>query len=211
MKSRIVIRIGTVIFSGALLIIGMGQGCGKLTALSDSGDSVTNSSGSNDDDPSILPNTGTLALVYGKQVQDQFTNCIGSGLPSERLRTMYESKQGTVSETGYASTVTSPMLMAVTSIAAEVCQDLIIQERTAPRIFIGFNFASTILPADGSLQDAVRRIARSCWSRDEDPEEADLIIESLKTVYPVSSANQTEEAALFMCTSMLSSLDALVL
>ncbi len=211
MRQRILIRIGAVLFSGALLIVGMGQGCGKLTAISDSGDSAANSSGSSSDDPSIIPNTQTLALVYGKQVLDQFSNCIGAGIPTDRAIGMYEAKKGTISETGYATTVTAPMLMAVVSIAAEVCQDLIEQEKLAPRIFIGFDWSSNMLPADGSMQDAVRRIARSCWSRDEEQEEADLVLGNIKASYPAASVNQSQEAALFMCTSMLSSLDAIVL
>lgn len=213
MRRSILIRVGAILFSGAILIVGMGQGCGKLAAISDSGEeSLSSTQGtSNDDDPSIKANTGTLALVYGKQVLDQFTNCLGSGLSSERTLAMTSSKQGTISENGYASTVTAPMLMAAVSIGAEVCQDLILQEKIAPRIFIGFDFASSTLPADGSMQDAIRRIARSCWSRDEDPEEATIIMENMKSAYSSSSANQGQEAALFMCTSMISSLDALVL
>lgn len=212
MRKKLLIRVGAVVFSGALIVVGMGQGCGKFTAVGEDGEanqSSTNASES--DDPSITPNTETIGLVYGKQIFDQYNTCIGSGLASERTIAMYSSKQGTVSESGLITTLTAPMLMAAASIAGEVCEDLLLQEKISPRIFIGFNFASTSLPADGSLADAVRRISRSCWSRDEDPEEADIVIANLKAAFSSPSANTGHDAAMFMCTSMLGSLDAIIL
>lgn len=212
MRKKLLVRIGTIVFSGAVIIVGFGQGCGKFTAKSDSEEiNGQDLASTNSDDPTIMPNTETLGLVYGKQIFDQYNTCIGSGIPTDRTIAMYSSKQGTVSETGQITTLTAPMLMAAASIAGEVCEDLILQEKMGQRIFVGFDFNSSNLPNDGLLEDAVRRISRSCWSRDEDPEEADLIINNLKAAFTSSSTNASHDAALFMCTSMLGALDGIVL
>ncbi len=213
MTKKLMLRIASIVVSGGMIIVGLGQGCGKFTVIGDtSAGTSTQNSDTSEDDPAILPNTSTVALVYGKQVLDHYASCIGSGLPSDRTLAMYSSKAGTISETGAVSTLTAPMLMAATSIAGEVCEDLIINERSAPRIFIGVNLSGTAMPATSSMQDAMRRIARSCWSRDEDPTEAEIIMGSMQSAFQgASGANTAHDAALFMCTSMLGALDSLVL
>lgn len=213
MNKQLMVRVASIVLSGGLIIVGLGQGCGKFTVNSMvDGGSGSENSNTQEDDPTILPNTSTVALVYGKQILDQYSTCIGSGLPTDRTLAMYSSKAGTISETGAVSTLTAPMLMAATSIAGEVCEDLIAREKTAPRIFIGFNLSGSMLPATSSLQDAMRRIARSCWSRDEDPDEGQIIMDAVQTAFQGStSVNTGHDAALFMCTSMLGALDSLVL
>ena len=151
-------------------------------------------------------------MVYGKQILDHYSSCLGSGKNSDRAIAMYQSKAGTISETGAVTTLTAPMLMAATSIAGEVCKDLIISEKVASRIFIGVNLDGTTLPDQDSLQDAMRRIARSCWSRDEDAKEGEIIMSAINSAFQgANAANTAHDAALFMCTSMLGALDSLVL
>lgn len=213
MKKKLILPFTSILAVGAMLIVGMGQACGRWeTANVVPGSESSPSLNTSSDDPALIPNTATVALVYGKQILDHYTSCLGSGLASERTLAMYEAKKGTISETGSVSTLTAPMLMASTSIAGEVCKDLIEKERAAPRIFVGFNFAATSLPAQSSLQDAVRRIARSCWGRDEDTQESEIILGAVSTAFSgASGANTTHDAALFMCTTMMSSLDSMVL
>lgn len=212
MNKQLIARISTIVLTGGLIIVGLGQGCGKFTAIGLDSSSQNSSGDTSQDDPTIKPNTETVALVYGKQVLDHYSTCIGSGLPTDRTLAVYSAKSGTISETGAVSTLTAPMLMAATSIAGEVCEDLIAKEKVAPRIFIGFDMNSMTMPNSSSLQDAMRRIARSCWSRDEDPTEGQIIMDAVQSAFQgANAANTTHDAALFMCTSMLGSLDSLVL
>ena len=209
---KVIVALGTV--TGMVFLLG--QGCsGQFASVT--GDSSSSSTSSDagagaPTGPVYNPNTQTLALVYGKQILDHYDSCIGSGTPTDRTLQMYSSKQGTVSANGNVSTLNGPMLMAATSIAGEICEDLILQEKTTPRIFIGFDFASMTLPTTGNLQDAIRRIARSCWSRNEDTTESQLLMNAVSSSFGTASeANKTHDAALFMCTTMLGSLDSLVL
>ncbi len=207
MRKQLIARISTILVTGAVIIVGLGQGCGKFTVIGDESGNSAQNSGSSDDDPGIKPNTSTVSLVYGKAALDHFSSCTGSGLPSDRTLAMYSSKVGTMSETGAVSTYTAPALMALTSLAGEVCKDLIENEKTAPRMFIGVDWAGMSLPADGTMQDAMRRLARSCWSRDEDPTESDIVMGGIQSAF----SNTAHDSMLFMCTSMLSALDTLIL
>ncbi|MEZ0391670.1 MAG: hypothetical protein ACAH59_05610 [Pseudobdellovibrionaceae bacterium] len=212
MTKKTIVRLTAALASGALIILGLGQGCGRweLVDMKSVGGEFSLAS---EDDPTLLPDTKTVATVYSKQILDHYTTCLGSGLPSDRTLQMYAAKAGTVSETGAVKTVTAPMLMASASIAGEVCRDLIDAERSGtPRIFIGYNLTSTTLPADTALRDVLSRISRSCWSRDADSAEADIVLGALHSSFGnANAANTAHDAALFMCTSMLASLDTLVL
>ncbi len=214
MKKRIIVRVSLFMVLGGMTLVGLGQGCGKFSVnnFSSEGSATGSAIGTTPDDPSLAANTSTVGLVYGKQILDHYSSCLGSGLPTDRALVMYSSKAGTISETGAVSTLTAPMLMAATSIAGEICEDLIQNEKVAPRIFIGYNLTGTSLPNAGSMQDAMRRIARSCWSRDEDPTEAQIILGSVNSAFAgANGSNITHDSALFMCTSMLGALDSLVL
>jgi hypothetical protein len=221
MRKSLVTKMATVIVGSALLITGLGQGCSKWSLVdlnSESGSAAPASLVA--DDPSIAANTLSIGLVYGKQILDNFTGCLGSGIPSQRTLNVYEAKQGSISEDGAVGTVTAPMLMATASIAGEVCMDLINQERglslNARRIFTGIDFASNSVPAQGLMQDAARRIARSCWDRDEESAEADVILQSVNSAFssaPTAAVATpvAQDAMLFLCTSMMSSLEAIAL
>jgi len=212
MRKKLIIKMATAIMGSALLITGLGQGCSQWSALSMDGSDGSSVSQSYENDPAYKPGVATVALIYGKQGLDHFNACLGSGRPSERTLAMYNSKRGSISESGAVGTLTAPMLMAATSVAGEVCKDLIENEKTAPRIFMGVNFSSTSLPADGVIQNAMKRIARSCWSRDEDRVEAEIIMDSVRSVFSgANGPNTAHDAMLFMCTSMLGSLDSIVL
>jgi hypothetical protein len=211
-NKKLAARISTIIVSGALIIVGLGQGCGKFTVMGDSSDSAQNSNSAEGDDPGIKPNTQTIGLVYGKMALDQLTSCLGSGIPSDRTLAMYSSKESTLSETGSVATLTAPGLMAFASVAGEVCEDLLKNEANAPRMFIGFGFGQSSLPNQGALQDAMRRLALSCWSREEEQEEADIVMSSVNSAFQGATGPSTpHDAALFMCTSMAAALESMML
>lgn len=214
MKKQVMIKTMSFVVMGAVVIFSFGQGCGKLSSID--GTSAADNSGAGTDTSAggstYVPNTQTLSLVYGKEILDHYSSCIGSGLPTDRALAMYDSKKGTISETGAVSTLTAPMLMAATSIAGEICEDLILKEKIAPRIFIGVNLSSPSLPAQNLLQDSMRRIARSCWSRNEDAVESQIVMSAINDSFSGADVtNKAHDAALFMCTAMLASLDSLVL
>jgi hypothetical protein len=133
-------------------------------------------------------------------------------LQTHRILVFYYKKHSTLSETGSVATLTAPGLMAYASVAGEVCEDLLKNELNAPRMFIGFGFGQSSLPNQGALQDAMRRLALSCWSREEDAEEADIVMSSVNSAFQGANGPTTpHDAALFMCTSMAAALESMML
>ena len=207
------INILVLIFSISLYIVFGGQGCSQGFTTSTQQSSVSpviQALQPNLDDEENDPNKPSFSLVYGKQVLDHYNSCLGYGAVSSRTSARWEEKKGTISENGKVKSLTAPMLVAATSIAGEVCKDLVDIEKQTPRLMLGVNFLSQDLPTSNSIKTAIRRLSRSCWARDEDPLEAQLIEDSLYQNFGTTSeASKAEKSMLYLCTAMLSSLDTI--
>ncbi len=198
----------------ASYIIGVGQGCSKGGGgSSNSGDSSTVSQYISD---GTVPDKITLSTIYGKQVLEHLVSCLGTENASPKALKMYEDKQGTISVTGAVDAVSAPMLIGEISIAGEVCQDLIDIETELEdidrRVLLGINFSSNELPSEQVLKDSIRRISLSCWGKAEDDTERQILLDALNEAFAGENyAGTAQDATLFMCTSMLSSTNALTL
>jgi hypothetical protein len=212
-KKIIIIAVISVVGVATLSI---GNGCSQQYANfgSSNGNSAAGvgPGGSNPStDVTVIPGARTVSLAYSKQVLDQLSSCAGLAAPSDKTIAMYQQKQGAISMYGYVNTVTSPMLMAETSIAGEICNDLINQEMTSgPRLFIGYNFAANTVPDANMLGDSISRIALSCWQRNETSTERQLILDMIGSSVGAAEATASKKSALMICTAMLSSLDAML-
>jgi len=210
MNSRISQAIFLTLISLAIGI-GLGQGCARPYQSSSSSNAPIVDMSSNLPSEYVPdPNAETLSVVYNKQVLDHLVSCSGVGVPSDATQATWSAKRGAISIDGTVLTITAPMLMAVSTIAGDVCRDLIDQEKLSPRLFNNVNWSATALPADNALYDAIRGLALSCWQRQEDNMEQQVIIDAVKSEF--SSGNiDPSTAYLFLCTSMLGSLDTLIL
>lgn len=213
-NKRIALLSVLLIVGGATLSIGNGcsqqysiRGATGLNSTASSGGGA----GAPNTDIDVIPGARTVSLVYSKQVLDQLASCTGLAIPSDKTTAMYEQKQGAISTYGYVNTVTSPMMMAVTSIAGEICNDLVDQEASkGPRLFLGYNFSAASLPNSSQLSDTVARIALSCWQRNETANERAVLLDMVTSTVGVSEPMAGRKAALMLCTAMLSSLDSLL-
>lgn len=159
-----------------------------------------------------IPGKLHVGTVYSKQVLDQFTHCAGVEFPSDDTLRMYDSKKGAISEFGNADTITSPMFMAIISIAGEVCSDLIQQEINAgsnARIFKGWNLAGATLPTSSAVNESITRLANSCWQRNETSDER-MNYQDLVFSVQNGEAGAVKKSALMLCTGVLSSLDSIL-
>lgn len=213
---------GTIVILGSILVT-LGNGCngrmGGFEALGtslvggSSGGSSSGTSGtlSGDLSSDIIPGAKTVSLVYSNQVLEQLSTCSGVQSVSDATVRMFEAKKGAISTYGTADTVNSAMMMAVISIAGEVCNDLINQEISAGgRIFSDVNLAANALPTDAALKGAVSRLALSCWNRRETSQEQQVILDMVYKTIGSADAGAARKSALMVCTSMLSSLDSLL-
>jgi len=206
-------RISQAIFLIALSLaigISLGQGCSRPYQSSSESASIVDVASTLPVDYVPDPNAETLSVVYNKQVLDHLVSCSGIGMASDATQSTWAAKRGAISIDGTVLTVTAPMLMAVTTISGDVCRDLIDQEKVSPRLFNNVNWSATSLPADGALYDAVRGLALSCWQRQEDDLERQTIMDAVKSEFSAGAIDPSD-AFLFLCTSMLGSLDTLTL
>lgn len=222
MKSykHISLLVFAVVIGGAILSIGNGCSKSLTSASSGAGPGGSNATGStgatsdssnNSSDITVINGAKTVSLAYSKQIVDQLSSCVGVAQPSDATLAMYEQKKGAVSTYGYANTVTSPMMMAVTSIAGEVCNDLINQEvQSGQRLFVGFDMSASSLPNSGQIADSISRMALSCWQRHETSTERSMLVDLVNSSVTTNEAMASRKSALLICTSMLSSLDALL-
>jgi hypothetical protein len=134
--------------------------------------------------------------------------------PSQNTRTRFASQASKITETGAADTITAPMWVAITTLSSEVCNDLYNAERVQPmadrRIFntIDFTKGYNMVSAEAK-EEVIRRMARSFWARNESGQEKILIRSTVDEVFAGKTTTaDTQKAAMFLCTAMMSSLKA---
>lgn len=215
-KMKKLVRHAFVLASLAGITLMIGHGCSGFQSATGFGSTALSlgSTGGTGGGPGFVakPGVPTASVVYAKSALDSMVACTGIESPSEATLLEYEKRKGSFTEYGYATEVTAPMIMAVTSMAGEVCRDLVKKEKAmssdARRVFKSFNFAQgPAALASGDIADATRRLARLCWSRDESQEEMQIFDSEIKSAYTGTLATDTEKAALALCTGVLGSLE----
>lgn len=196
------------------LLVTVGNGCSKRNGFETNMSSTAASSGGSTStgtttDPDFIPGAKTVSVVYAKQALDQLTSCSGVIAPSDDTLRMYDSKKSSISAYGDANSVTAPMMMAITNISGEICDDLIDQEIKGPsRIFVGWNLSADAKPSLNLAGDSISRLAISCWQKNESAVERQAVLDLIASVPAGTGAARKQ--ALLLCTAMLSSLNSLL-
>lgn len=215
MNKRI-LRLASLVILSGLFIVTLGNGCGKDFKIQDGtirlDSGTSDSASSTDEDGEIInPNTKTVSLVSSNQTLSHLSTCLGVKTPSAETVALYEAKKGAISVSGAAKTVTPPMMMAITNIAGEICNDLINQEvASGERMFVGINMSANQLPSSSDLQNAISRLALSCWNRYETSDEKQVLLDLVSSSVSPTENMASRKASLLLCTSVASSLDALM-
>lgn len=212
MKSHKVKLLIAIALSSTVMLVTVGNGCSKrdafnsLSSVAAPSLNTVSSTGEEVIDPTVK----MVSVVYAKQMLDQLTSCVGLEKPSDATIRTYQQKGGAVSLYGDAGSVTAPMMMATTSIAAEICNDLVGQEiAKGPHVFLNWNLNTmadaTNLPANRDITDAVSRLGLSCWQRAPTNEEMTAMVDLAMYAAPTR-----RYSAIMVCTAMLSSLKTLL-
>lgn len=190
------------------------QNCGSPSGAGGGGVGASNTANG---DIIPIPNTKTASVQRASRVLDQMVSCLGTGAPSNNARNAWNTNRGTISEEGLANSMTQPMAKTLVTVASEVCEDLMDQERGLAsdqrRIFIEIDFNSGDV-SRGDLVLASKRIARSCWGRNATDDEINLVVNDIVDSFSSSNddrnddGNATRRKAVYMCTAMASSFAA---
>jgi len=188
-----------------VVVLFVGHGCSEVGQVKKTSGPAASLGEAGSEGIQIFPNTKTVSTVYAKQFLDNMVSCTGLGIESATTRGAWESRQGSLSEFGYATDVTPPMMMAVASVAGEVCSDIIDKESTSGAervIFAGFNLSGSTNVSE--KQQAIQRLALSCWHRRASTNEVQTIQDMVdRNTASVSDNGRT--SALLLCTAMLAS------
>lgn len=200
-----------------VIAIGMGVACtpmngpqGQTGTATFSGEAAAGGNG----EIRAIPNTKTAGISSGNRVLRNMVSCLGTRTPSTRATNAYNDKVGNFAAEGWANTVTAPMMMAYAAVSAEVCLDLVTAEKALAandrRIFGLINFgAGPSALSEAGIADTVRRLARSCWGRNETQEELTLIRDSVRSNFTSNNTADTDKSMFFVCSAMLSSLSGI--
>jgi len=214
--------------SGLITILGVGCGFGfESTGDATSFDQVQQTIGTVEDNGnlSIVAGQKTVATLYFTQVLDNMQSVAGVQNLSTDTRAMFVDKRAAFSEYGSALSVNAPMMLGFTALGAEVCGDLLRDERVAAqanrRIFRQVNFDGATV-ADAAIDDMIRRMARSFWQRNETPAELALLKAAITETLQLAQDNNTNvtfrgqtfrrgalRTTMLSCSAMISSTDAI--
>jgi hypothetical protein len=182
----------------------------KLDSNGSSGNTVLN----------IEEDTKPVSTVNSENLLVSMQSLAGIETISDRTVAAAVGAKSKVSETGKVDSINGPMWLSLTNLAGEVCLDLITEEKAkaqADRRFFGqvnFNAPPSSMTPE-VRDDVIRRMARNFWGRNETPPERTVIKSSLDEAIAlprrtgVSDALETEDALIYTCTAMLSSLDSM--
>ncbi len=202
-KLKKFIRTALMIATLSMTVLFIGHGCSEFGSSNKAPQPSSATGQAGNDGLNIIPNTKTVSTVYAKQFMDNMVSCTGLRIESARTRGEFENRKGSLSEFGYATDITPPMLMSIAAIAGEVCSDLIAKEAASQNqmMFEGFSFPNGSV-STGDLHDAIQRMALSCWHRRALDSEVNLISSMIDET---ADNRNSEQSALLLCTAMLSS------
>jgi hypothetical protein len=153
----------------------------------------------------------SVSVASKSQILISYARCLNLADDQIRPETIatYKESLSAFSLSGKADTITAPMMMSIVSVVGEICLDLINAEKNKSDRFVlrGFNLGGTTNAQEYNLHYSIQSLATSCWSRSALEEEVNIIIKSLTDAGLNGKKNAAE--ALFLCTSVLSSSEAI--
>ncbi|MCB0412783.1 MAG: hypothetical protein KDD50_00515 [Bdellovibrionales bacterium] len=139
-----------------------------------------------------IEDTLTASVVSGTNIIDNLKRCTQySSYYEQESQDLLEAKarrDASFPEFGSVTEITGPMMMGVVDIAGTICADLIDAN------------ADLFQPTD---DDTISALSLSCWGYNADSEERNEILNAISDL-------NSEQAKLFICTSILSSTSAVV-
>lgn len=160
------------------------------------------------------------ALLSAEQTLQSMLKVANVNTATAAILTEYNGRYGALAAGNDLSMANGPLMLGSTSLAGEVCNALVTNEKAAmaaDRSFFGqVNFNAGITSLDENAYNAaIRGLARQFWGRNENLEENNLL-KAYKTEFTDAlAANARTQAAsttnvmTAVCAAMLSSLDAI--
>ena len=160
------------------------------------------------------------ALLSAEQTLQSMMSVTNVTTAPAAVLTEYNTRYGALAAGNDLSMANAPLMLSSTSLAGEVCNTMITNEKAlaaADRAFfssLNFNAGISTM-SDDVLKASIRGMARSFWGRNETQEEQALLLGFKQEFSDALAANARTQAAsstnlmTAVCSAMLSSLDAI--
>jgi|GEM_PF-5666747 len=153
-----------------------------------------------------------LTLLTAEQTYQSMLNVTGQSV-APVSRTEYLARFGTMASTPNLGNMTSPLMLASTSLAGDICNNLITAEAPAGatrKYFVNVNFNAG--PDVNTFNSSIAAMAEGFWGRRINAEEVSILnsFYSDLTTGVTANAALTRAVMLGSCAAMLSSFDSLV-
>ena len=161
-----------------------------------------------------------IALLSAEQTLQSMLSVTNTPVASAATLSEYNDRYGALAAGNDLSMANGPLMIGSTSLAGEVCNNMLTQEKAAAaanRNFYGsVNFAAGINSIDDlAFRSSIRGMARSFWGRNETMEEFTLLLQykddfaAALTATARTQAASTSNVLQALCAAMLSSLDSI--
>lgn len=201
------------IISLSVILLAM-QNCGEFHSMQDSdfSESLLDSTDLSGDDQRT-----PFQMLSKKQLLSSVVTATGVTQADSTLVATSRSLSPILSEKSDLGKYNPPRGMTYANIAGDACRQLIAQEKSEKNkrlIRYGLPVNANDI-TNQEIEETIRSFARSFWSRNETPEELQIIkdglseFENVREVASLNEQTRAERQTLYLCTAMLSSLDAI--
>jgi hypothetical protein len=174
------LRITASLIAIAGMTAALGNACSQLQSAGSSGLSAasTGATCTATTVAAFTPVSGaqTLGVEYGTDgtasgVVQNMVACTGLSLTNLSQTTINDitARSSSFASTSYIGNIQAAMMMAVAAVGFDVCGDLVTAESAMPaasrNFFNTFDFTGSTTVPMASVDDALNRLARSCWGR----------------------------------------------
>lgn len=167
--------------------------------------------------PAVETPVNPVILTVGVPILSQTFASLSAGLqvtPSTASRDEFNRQAANFSDSGQPNSLGAPLSLSQSTLAAQVCLDRVNFENNAANpkdLFMGINLnaAPNNNVNDANMTGVINRIARSLWQRNETAAERTLLMTAVRESMALDNqenANKSQEAMLFLCTVMASSI-----
>ena len=150
------------------------------------------------------------SIVSHRQIIPSYSSCLGlaESEVSARTKTTVSSLKETLSKNGDINGISAPMMMGLITVVGDFCTDLMDKEKSSSvrKYFLGFNLGGTANGQNYDASQTVQTLAQSCWGRAARTDEINIVNSAMQKAG--LSTTKDRKAALFLCTTVLSSSDA---
>jgi hypothetical protein len=203
-----------------LLLVTFNNCSGEFSASRDIASTSQASQQSSDSLSQASTSSLPFALLSVDQTLSSMLNVTNNAAPSTAILNEYNNRYGALAAGNDLGMVNSPLLLSTTSLAGEVCNSLVQNEKnmmaSARSFFPNINFAAGINSVDSaSYELSIRALARSAWGRNETQAELDTFTQfktdftSALATSAQSQSSSTSSLITATCAAVLSSFDAI--